>query len=548
MWWPVRAALQALLAGQPVPAHVAFIMDGNRRFADAAGVEPLEGHTLGYGKMVDAIRWCFELGVAHVSVYAFSLDNFKRGADEVAGLMALAADKFEALLEVRGFWYWRFNVAFGLLPACGLCMVEGRAARLRLLRADAKLQRCPVRVALNHHLLSLLLYTKDESARRWGAELRVLGDLSRAPPAVAAAAARLMRASAELAAAAPPGAPRRVVNVCFAYSSGEELGAALARLRGAVAGGQLLPSDVTPALLRAALHTGRSSSGVADGSGSGSGAGGIAGGGGAGGSPPVDLVMRTSGEERLSDFLLWQSGGALLEWLPALWPRLSFLDLLRAVRRWQAARPALAALRAAVDGAEQRLVAAGGSGSGGGGGDGGSGGGSVFAPTAGAGVERHATNALAAAACSCGCGHCSSSSSSGGGGGGSGGGADLIASTAAAAAAGAAGAPPAAPGGQAPGRMALERAQSPPGGRRAALAAIREDAPACAPHPCRAARVGAFLAGLDAARREWIRATLERQQAAAAAAAAEAAGGCGGQAPGTVAERWRQWQQQQQHH
>jgi hypothetical protein len=52
-------------------------------------------------QMVDVIKWCFELGVRYVSVYAFSIDNFRRGADEVEGLMRLAADKFEELMRVR---------------------------------------------------------------------------------------------------------------------------------------------------------------------------------------------------------------------------------------------------------------------------------------------------------------------------------------------------------------------------------------------------------------------------------------------------------------
>jgi len=50
--------------------------------------------------MVDVIKWCFELGVSHVSVYAFSIDNFRRDASEVEGLMRLAADKFDALMQV----------------------------------------------------------------------------------------------------------------------------------------------------------------------------------------------------------------------------------------------------------------------------------------------------------------------------------------------------------------------------------------------------------------------------------------------------------------
>ena len=66
------------------------------------------------------------------------------------------------------------------------------------------------------------------------------------------------------------------------------------------------------------------------------------------GCPPVDLLLRTSGEARLSDFLLWQAGGAQLAFARALWPELSFADLLRALVAFQRAAPRLAALRAAA--------------------------------------------------------------------------------------------------------------------------------------------------------------------------------------------------------
>jgi hypothetical protein len=238
-----------------------------------------------------------------------------------------------------------------------------------------------------------------------------------------------MRSSARLAASAPPGVPRRVVNVCFSYTSTEELGAALARLRRGLAGWQLLPGDVGWPLVQSALHTGAPR---------------------AGGSPPVDLVIRTSGEERLSDFLLWQSGGALLQWLPVLWPRLSFLDLLRAVRAWRAARPALAALAATA--AEREPRGRGGSGVGGG-------------AAAGGGDEGRGGDAAGA-----------------GGGGGS----------------GACGGGPC--GGSPKG---TERAAS------AALSAISEDEPSCAPHPSQQLRFNDFLRGLEAQRQDWIRQTLE---------------------------------------
>ena len=62
----------------------------------------------------------------------------------------------------------------------------------------------------------------------------------------------------------------------------------------------------------------------------------------------MDLLLRTSGEARLSDFLLWQAGGAQLAFARALWPELSFADLLRALVAFQRAAPRLAALRAAA--------------------------------------------------------------------------------------------------------------------------------------------------------------------------------------------------------
>ena len=61
--------------------------------------------------------------------------------------------------------------------------------------------------------------------------------------------------------------------------------------------------------------------------------------------PPVDLLIRTSGEQRLSDFLLWQSSNALLHWEPCLWPEFGYVHLLRALMAWQRAAPHLRALQ-----------------------------------------------------------------------------------------------------------------------------------------------------------------------------------------------------------
>ena len=99
--WARRAAAAALAGGgaRPVPRHVAFIMDGNRRYAEARRLRKAEGHAHGYARLLAALEWCLELGVACVSVYAFSVDNYRRSGEEVATLMGLAQDKLEHLLQ-----------------------------------------------------------------------------------------------------------------------------------------------------------------------------------------------------------------------------------------------------------------------------------------------------------------------------------------------------------------------------------------------------------------------------------------------------------------
>jgi len=72
-------------------------MDGNRRWAKKKCQEPIHGHRLGFDKMKEALRWCLELGVRVVTVYAFSIDNFKRPQDEVDSLMELSKEKFDEM-------------------------------------------------------------------------------------------------------------------------------------------------------------------------------------------------------------------------------------------------------------------------------------------------------------------------------------------------------------------------------------------------------------------------------------------------------------------
>ena len=96
--------LISVLKGGPVPRHIAFIMDGNRRYARERGMEVAEGHRMGYSKLEEALRWCAELGVSAVTVYAFSIENFKRTSREVDDIMAKHED-IEVKCEFCGKLY-----------------------------------------------------------------------------------------------------------------------------------------------------------------------------------------------------------------------------------------------------------------------------------------------------------------------------------------------------------------------------------------------------------------------------------------------------------
>ncbi|GLC67521.1 hypothetical protein PLESTF_000566600 [Pleodorina starrii] len=268
--WLRRACQLVLCLLGRVPVHVAFVMDGNRRYAERQHVDKATGHTHGYGKMVDVIHWCVELGVKYITVYAFSIDNFKRSPDEVTALMRLAEHKYAELAQDNGL------------------------------------------------------------AEREGIQMHIVGDLQLLPGAVQGAAARLMRGTAALR------SRRATLNVCFSYTASEESVTAVHELQDAVRSGKLQPDDVTPEALTGALRTGAAC-------------------------PPVDLLVRTSGETRLSDFLLWQSAHAHLCYLPTLWPDLSYWDFARCVLSYQRHARTLADLRrrAAVRLAAAAGVAAG---------------------------------------------------------------------------------------------------------------------------------------------------------------------------------------------
>src|SRR5690606_6764241 len=80
------------LPASAIPHHVAIVMDGNGRWAKQRGLPRTEGHTRGEAALLDVVAGAIEIGVRHVTAYAFSTENWKRSPEEVRFLMGFNRD------------------------------------------------------------------------------------------------------------------------------------------------------------------------------------------------------------------------------------------------------------------------------------------------------------------------------------------------------------------------------------------------------------------------------------------------------------------------
>ncbi|KAG1790295.1 Decaprenyl diphosphate synthase-like protein [Suillus plorans] len=90
--------LRVLSAG-PIPRHVAFEMDGNRRFARLTGRRAVDGHSDGFHTLKQILETCMRLNIHCVTVYAFAIENFNRPPDEVDALMKLAEERLVEIAQ-----------------------------------------------------------------------------------------------------------------------------------------------------------------------------------------------------------------------------------------------------------------------------------------------------------------------------------------------------------------------------------------------------------------------------------------------------------------
>ncbi|MDW3116615.1 MAG: isoprenyl transferase [Roseovarius pacificus] len=217
------------------PRHVAIIMDGNGRWAQARGRPRLFGHHAGARRVREIVSSCPDLGVDYLTIFAFSTENWKRTQTEVAGLMALF--RRYILKEMQEF-----------------------------VKENVRVRFIGDRQRLDKSLQALMDETEQMTSVCTGLNL----------------------------------------TIALNYGGRDEVARATRRLAQDVADGRLDPAAVDQETLPKYLDTRVL--------------------------PDPDLVIRTSGEARISNFLLWQSAYSEYEFIDTLWPdftREIFTDVLR---------------------------------------------------------------------------------------------------------------------------------------------------------------------------------------------------------------------------
>ena len=220
-----------------IPAHVAVVMDGNGRWANQQGLPRTAGHEAGEAALLDVVAGALQIGVTHLSAYAFSTENWKRSPEEVRFLMGFSRSVLRRQRDTLNSWGVRI-------------VWIGREQRL------------------------------------WGSVIKELRE-----------AEQLTRENT-----------RMTLYMCVNYGGRAEIIDAVREIAEEVHAGRLSSRGITAKSFARHLDDPDM--------------------------PDVDLFLRTSGEQRTSNFLLWQAAYAELVFVPELWPDVDRRVLWRAITEY----------------------------------------------------------------------------------------------------------------------------------------------------------------------------------------------------------------------
>ncbi|CAN0916204.1 Dehydrodolichyl diphosphate synthase 6 [Linum grandiflorum] len=160
----MRACIFRVVRTGPIPTHYSFIMDGNRRYAKKMNMEEGAGHRAGFFALVSVLECCYELGVKYISIYAFSIDNFKRKPDEVKTIMDLILEKIEGLLE-EGSIAEQYGVRVYFVGNLKLLNERVRNAAEEVMKATAHNTKCVLLICIAYTSYDEIVHSVRESCK-----------------------------------------------------------------------------------------------------------------------------------------------------------------------------------------------------------------------------------------------------------------------------------------------------------------------------------------------------------------------------------------------
>ena len=171
----VRKFMYGILSEAAIPDHIAFIMDGNRRYSKKHNLIDGAGYRVGFLTLMSMLRYCYEMGVKHVTVYAFSIDNFKRNPEEVQSLMELMEEKLERLINDE-IIVSQYGIRVRFIGNLKLLSKPVRLAAERAMDATSKNNKVVLSICVAYTSTDEILHAVQESCEEKWDEVKVLDD------------------------------------------------------------------------------------------------------------------------------------------------------------------------------------------------------------------------------------------------------------------------------------------------------------------------------------------------------------------------------------
>lgn len=234
--------LELQIKKEPLPNHIAIILDGNRRWAKYRLWGNKEGHDVGADKAEELLNWIHDLRIKITTLFVLSTENLNRGEHEIDNIYSLLEQKLEKLYRDSRIHERRMKIK-------GIGSTEILPDSLK-------------------HIISKLEVSTEHYNTMF-------------------------------------------LNIAVAYGGQQEMVDAIKKISNMVKKGTIDVNDIDERLIESCLYTSHLPQ-----------------------SEP-DLILRTSGEKRLSGFLIWQSAYSELVFMDVFWPEFRKIDLMRAIRTYQ---------------------------------------------------------------------------------------------------------------------------------------------------------------------------------------------------------------------